>query len=289
YLQACIKEAFRLHPPVPLLLPHMAMVASSPEAAMQVLKTKDHLLSSRVVPTSVKHAHLLPHSLMWSECNQTWKTLRTLCRTELFSSKALEAQSRLRKEKISQMLHFLLKKQGEVVNIEEVIFTTLFNTLSSIILGKDLLVLNDEHGAQDGLKDLIRRILELSGSTFDLASFYPMLGRFDLHGISRESMKLFEKLFSYWEDIIEERRAQVNSSAWSSNQAHSFLDRLLENRFSNNQINQLLAVRIVYTRNKHYNLYRRRMCPGLPSGVVSVELILASLIHEFNWALPNDK
>ncbi|KAI3731295.1 hypothetical protein L1987_62483 [Smallanthus sonchifolius] len=31
----------------------------------------------------------------------------------------------------------------------------------------------------------------------------------------------------------------------------------------------------------------RRMCPGLPSGTKSVEFILASLIHEFSWALPN--
>ncbi|KAJ0715164.1 putative oryzalexin E synthase [Helianthus annuus] len=29
------------------------------------------------------------------------------------------------------------------------------------------------------------------------------------------------------------------------------------------------------------------MCPGLPSGIKSIEFILASLIHEFTWVLPD--
>ncbi|KAL8196700.1 hypothetical protein R6Q57_024577 [Mikania cordata] len=45
----------------------LVVVASSPEAAMQILKTKDHLLSSRVVPTSVKQEHLLPHSITFAK------------------------------------------------------------------------------------------------------------------------------------------------------------------------------------------------------------------------------
>ncbi|KAL8260132.1 hypothetical protein R6Q59_028085 [Mikania micrantha] len=218
----------------------LVVVASSPEAAMQILKTKDHLLSSRVVPASMKQEHLLPHSLMWSECNQTWKTLRALCRIELFSAKALEAQSRLRNKKLHQLLDFLREKQGKVIDIEHVVFVTLFNTLTSIILGKDLLDLNDEHDTCNGLKASLLKVLDLT-ITLDLGSFYPILERFDLHGIRRGAMKEFEKIFPYWEDLIEERRVQVNSSTWSSNQANSFLDQLLENRFTNNQIHQLIT------------------------------------------------
>ncbi|KAL8260131.1 hypothetical protein R6Q59_028084, partial [Mikania micrantha] len=218
----------------------LVVVASSPEAAMQILKTKDHLLSSRVVPNSVKQEHLLPHSIMWSECNQTWKTLRALCRTELFSAKALEAQSRLRNEKLHKLLDFLHKKQGEVIDIKDVVFITLFNTLTSIIFGKDFLDLNDEHGTRNGLKVSLLKVLELA-TKLDLASFYPILERFDLHGIRRGTMKQFDKIFACWEDLIEERRVQVNSSTWSSNQANTFLDTLLENRFTNNQINQFIT------------------------------------------------
>ncbi|KAI3731333.1 hypothetical protein L1987_62521 [Smallanthus sonchifolius] len=389
----------------------LVVIASTPEAAMGVLKTQDRFLSSRVVPTAFQQPSLLPHSLIWSECNQTWKNLRTLCRTEMFSAKALEAQSILREEKIGHMLDFLRSKQGHVINIEDVVFTTLFNTLSSIIFAKDLIDLKDDYGSRDELKATLHNVIEFGGRIIDFGSFYPILERFDLHGIRKGTMKEFLKAFSYWECIIEERRSQVKSSTWSSEQAQSFVDRLLENGFSNNQIHQLVTELFVagtntttstvvwvmselvrhqevmskindemkreiksdkintshlsklpylqasikeamrlhppvplvlphmavdtcevmgYTIPKNTKVFvnlwamgrdpkvwddplsfkperfmgskldykgqdfellpfgsGRRMCPGLPSGMKSVEFILASLVHEFNWALPN--
>lgn len=218
------------------------VVASSPEAAMEILKTQDRLLSSRVVPAAFQQTSLIPHSLIWSECNQTWKNLRTLCRTEMFSSKALESQSRLRDEKLGQLLDFLHRKQGQAINVEDVVFTTLFNTLSSIIFARDFLDLKDEHGSRDGLKESLHKIIEYGGLVKDFGSFFPMFERLDLQGIRKGTMRQYKKTFAYWEDIIEERRARINSSTWSSEQARSFVDRLLENGFSNDQINQLVTV-----------------------------------------------
>ncbi|XP_024989175.1 probable (S)-N-methylcoclaurine 3'-hydroxylase isozyme 2 [Cynara cardunculus var. scolymus] len=217
------------------------VVASSPEAAMEILKTQDRFLSSRVVPTAFQQTSLIPHSLIWSECNQTWKNLRTLCRTEMFSSKALESQSRLRHEKLGQLLDFLHRKQGQVINVEDVVFTTLFNTLSSVIFATDFLDLKDEQGTRDGLKESLHKIIEYGGLIKDFGSFFPMFERFDLQGIRKGTMTQYKKTFAYWEDIIEERRARINSSTWSSDQAESFVDRMLENGFSNDQINQLVT------------------------------------------------
>lgn len=220
----------------------LLVVASSPEAAMEILKTQDRFLSSRVVPTAFQQTSLIPHSLIWSDCNQTWKSLRTICRTEMFSSKALESQSRLRHEKLGQLLDFLHTKQGQVINVQDVVFTTLFNTLSSVIFATDFLDLKDEHGTRNGLKESLHKIIEYGGITKDFGSFFPMFERFDLQGIRKGTMTQYNKTFAYWEDIIEERRARINSSTWSSDQAESFVDRLLENGFSNDQINQLVTV-----------------------------------------------
>ncbi|KAK1415279.1 hypothetical protein QVD17_31057 [Tagetes erecta] len=218
----------------------LLVVASSPETAREILKTHDKLLSARPVPTSFKLEDVLPNTLVWSDCNQTWKTLRALCRTELFSPKALEAQYKLRMEKICQLSDFLRKKQGEVIDVQNVVFTTLFNTLSSIILGKDLLDLNDEDKASKGFKESLLKVIEFAGRPKDLGSFFPFLERFDVEGIRRENNKHVHKTFSYWEGIIEERRVQVNSSTWSSEQAQSFIDILLEKKFSNDQINEFI-------------------------------------------------
>ncbi|KAJ0857175.1 putative berbamunine synthase [Helianthus annuus] len=254
-------------------------------------------------------------------------------------------------------------------------------------------------------------LITITHGLIDFGSFFPILERFDLHGIRKGTLKLFSKVFSYWEYIIDERRSQVNSSTWSSEQAHTFVDRLLENGFSNNQIHQLVTELFVagtntttsivvwvmselvrhqevmlkidnemkreiksdkinsshlsklpylqacikeamrlhppvplllphmatdtcevmsYTIPKNTKVFvnlwamgrdpnvwddpfsfdperfmvtkldfkgqdfellpfgsGRRMCPGLPSGIKSIEFILASLIHEFTWVLPD--
>ncbi|KAJ9550146.1 hypothetical protein OSB04_014191 [Centaurea solstitialis] len=217
------------------------VVASSPEAAREILRTQDHLLSSRVVPAAFQQPSLIPHSLMWSDANLSWKSLKTLCRTELFSAKALESHSRLREQKLGHLLDFLHIKQGETINMEDVVFITLFNTLTSIIFSRDFLDLKDVHGTRDGLNESLHKIIEYGGNINDFGSFFPIFERFDLQGIRKETVKQYEKTFAYWEDIIEERRVHVNSPTWSSEHARSFLDRMLENKFSNNQIYQLVT------------------------------------------------
>ncbi|KAI3817961.1 hypothetical protein L1987_11763 [Smallanthus sonchifolius] len=356
----------------------LVVVASSPEAAIGILKTQDQLLSARPVPNLVKHAHLLPHSVMWSECNQTWKSLRTLLRTGVFSRKALEAQSGLRNEKVSQLLNFLRKKQGEEIDIEEVVFTTLFNTLSSIILGKDLLDLNAEQGTHDGLKESLHKVIEYAGFTNDLSSVYPMLERFDLQGIRSGTLKQYDKMFSYWKDIVEERRAQelfipgtnttTSAVVWAMSElvrhkeVRSKIEEEIKKEINSHETTNFQLSKLTYLQACIKETFRlhppvplllphkavetcevmnytipkdtmifvnvwaighdakiwdeplsfkperfmdsrldfkgqdfelipfgsgRRMCPGSPSGVSSLESILASLIREFDWALPN--
>ncbi|CAK9178198.1 unnamed protein product [Ilex paraguariensis] len=63
------------------------VVGSSPAAAVEILKTHDRVLSARYVPDMlhVKSLELNYLSMGWAhECNDGWKYLRTLCRTELF-------------------------------------------------------------------------------------------------------------------------------------------------------------------------------------------------------------
>ncbi|KVI04742.1 probable (S)-N-methylcoclaurine 3'-hydroxylase isozyme 2 [Cynara cardunculus var. scolymus] len=216
----------------------LLVVASSPETAMEILKFQDRSFSSRFVPSTFRQSSILPYSLIWSDCDQTWRTLRTVCRTELFSPKAMETHSRVREEKISDMLEFLRNKQGEVVDIGELVFTTLFNTLSCIIFGQDFIDLKDEHETHGGLKDSLENILEYGGKP-DFGDFFPMFQRLDLQGIKKGGLKQIKIVFSFWEHMIKERRSQIGSSAWSSDQANTLLDRLIEQGFSDVQINQL--------------------------------------------------
>ncbi|KAK1431676.1 hypothetical protein QVD17_08215 [Tagetes erecta] len=221
----------------PLISLHLGtqvlIVASSPDAALGILKIQDRFLSSRFVPNAFQ-THYLPFTLIWSEdCDENWRLLRTLCRTELFSVKALESQSSLREEKLCQMIGYLCSKEGQVVNIEEVVFTTMFNTLSNIFFGKDFLDLKDEGGSASDLRDKLFMILT-SGLAPNVSDFFPLLKRLDLQGLRKKTMKHIMEVFSSWEGIINERRLAVVAE-----KERCFLDCLIENGFSNDRINIL--------------------------------------------------
>ncbi|KAI3705807.1 hypothetical protein L1987_76049 [Smallanthus sonchifolius] len=156
----------------------------------------------------------------------------------LFSAKAIEAQSNLRNEKLAHMLDFLNNTQGKVVKIEELIFTTLINTLSNILFRKDFLDLNDDKTAHR-LKFGLLKILENS-VTPNVSDFFPIIGGLDLQGLRKDSLNHLDELSSFSEAIVKERRAQMAKKVVVADHEKDFLDRLLENKFTTAQINILV-------------------------------------------------
>ena len=100
----------------------LLVIGSSSTAAIEILKTHDRLLSARYVPQLIPYDDSVLHgmSLIWaSGCTDKWKFLRALCRTELFSAKAIESQAILREKKVGEMVDFLGSKEGKIVNLEK--------------------------------------------------------------------------------------------------------------------------------------------------------------------------
>lgn len=213
------------------------IVGSSPAVAMEILKTHDRILSARLVPhvSPVKSPELNHLSLGWAvECNDNWKFLRTICRTELFSGKAIESQACLRERKVMEMVEFLSRMEGKVVKIGEVVFATVFNMLGNVLMSRDFTRLGEE--SEEGkMKGLLRTIFEVV-STPNLADFYPIFGALDLQGLNKKSKELFMRICALWEPIIEERRERKTSKI---SRQEDFLDALLDNAFTNDQINHL--------------------------------------------------
>ena len=103
----------------------LLIVGSSPEAASEILKTHDRLLSARYILkiVSAEGVDLSRVSLMRApQCNERWKLLRSLCKTELFSSKAIESQAFLREKKMVEMVKFLGSKDGHVLRVKQVVY-----------------------------------------------------------------------------------------------------------------------------------------------------------------------
>ncbi|KAF9668321.1 hypothetical protein SADUNF_Sadunf15G0116600 [Salix dunnii] len=214
----------------------LLVVGSSKRAATEILKSHDRLLSARYVSkAALFENHVLDRiAIVWAtQCSDGWKSLRALCRNELFSATAIESQAVLREKKIEEMVEFIGRREGEVVRIGEVVFAIVFNTIANLLFSVDLIGLEDD-GAATGLKSLMWRMMKL-GATPNIADFYPILGGIDLQGLKRKMAACVNQMFGVWGKHIKERREKHVQDGPRSD----FLDVFLTNGFEDLQINWL--------------------------------------------------
>ncbi|CAN1264949.1 Corytuberine synthase [Linum perenne] len=214
------------------------IIASSPMSASQILRTHDCIFSARYLSKSNPFELNVfdQAAIVWAPtCTDGWKSLRSLCQTELFSPKMIEAQSVVREKKVGEMVDYLLERQGEMVNIGEIVFTTVFNSLCKVFFSKDLL------GFEDGLKSHVREMMEV-GVTPNVADFYPFLEWFDPQGMKKKMLDSFQTMFALWDCYVKERREirrlelVINGGDFPK---EDFLDVFLANGFDDHKINWL--------------------------------------------------
>lgn len=229
----------------------LVIVGSSPAAAMEILKTHDRKLCARFVPhvAPSKCQNNYDSTIGWvDECNDSWKSLRTFSRTELFSGKAINSQAWIRDQKVNEMVEHVAKNmQGKAVKVREIAFGTVINMISNIMISKDIIQrstsltarLDDriQHESLNSeLCELMNKIIDVASSP-NISDFYPILGPLDLQKLQKRSMKLYDRSCKIWEAIVQERKA----SGASSNPP-DFLDSLIENGSSTDHINMLFMV-----------------------------------------------
>ncbi|PHT50728.1 hypothetical protein CQW23_10475 [Capsicum baccatum] len=219
----------------------LVVVASSPAAASEVLKTHDRMLSGRFVshPIRVKGSRLHNVSTAFlEECDDNWKSVRTIYRGALFSTKALESQVSLREKKIKEMMQHVASNQGQVIKFKFVIFVTALNVLGNLLLSIDLIDFEGK-GVGAGLREYLRRFTE-AGGILELADLYPILGicSSDFQGTYKKLMGLFDNLCTVWAAIVQDRRKRESQP---SIDAVDFVDAMVKNGFTDKHINALLV------------------------------------------------
>nr|Q9FXW4.1 RecName: Full=Probable (S)-N-methylcoclaurine 3'-hydroxylase isozyme 2; AltName: Full=Cytochrome P450 80B2 [Coptis japonica]BAB12433.1 (S)-N-methylcoclaurine-3'-hydroxylase [Coptis japonica] len=210
------------------------VVASSPAAAAEILKTHDKILSGRYVFQSFRVKEHVENSIVWSECNDNWKLLRKVCRTELFTPKMIESQSEIREAKAREMVKFLRGKEGEVVKIVEVVFGTLVNIFGNLIFSKDVFDLEDPTGGSVELKEHLWKLLDMGNST-NPADYFPIMGKLDLFGQRRAVAEVLQQIYDVWGVMLKERRGTKGSES-----KNDFVDVLLNAGLDDQKINALL-------------------------------------------------
>jgi hypothetical protein len=221
----------------------ISIIASSPAAAREILKTHDKVLSGRYVTHAVPIINPKFNNFSLGaalECNNYWRSLRTICKADLFSAKVLESQKHIREKKVSELVDFLSSKEGKVVNLGEAVYVTFTNILSNAIFSIDFLDFKGKGIGKD-MRKLIVEVVELV-NTPDLSNLYPILSKLDFQGVQKKRDKIVKKFLTIWEDVIIERRKQESAISGQ----RDFLDALIKDGYTNDQINQLILVCSLY-------------------------------------------
>ncbi|KAJ4835331.1 hypothetical protein Tsubulata_010003 [Turnera subulata] len=215
------------------------VVASSPAAATEILRTQDRSLSGRIVAQAsrIDNLDFDRMSIIFAPtCTDAWKSFRAMCRTELFSPKAIETQSISRERKVKEMVEYLRSRDGKVVRVGEVVFATVINMLGNVIFSKDLMDWEDKEGPR-GLKSLISTMVE-SAATPNIADFYPILAWLDPQGLRKNVAVSYKQACVLWKNIIKERRESLASGAPATDH-RDFLDVFLSNGLDDQTISWL--------------------------------------------------
>nr|XP_027107464.1 probable (S)-N-methylcoclaurine 3'-hydroxylase isozyme 2 isoform X1 [Coffea arabica] len=203
-------------------------VASSPATAREILKTHDQALSGRL---TLRISNVIPGVkssmiVLSAECNQRWRFLRSTARTELFSCRALESHSKLRAEKVQNMLDFLGLKGGVVVAIVDVLYATIVNILTNTMMSKDIINLKDNVGE---LRKFSRSLVELAVPS--MADIFPLVGALDFQA-KRKARDYKERNEALWADTVSERRGKQDCGTSGAD----FLDVLIQQSFDDCEI-----------------------------------------------------
>ncbi|CAN4077806.1 unnamed protein product [Withania somnifera] len=211
-------------------------------------------------------------SIGWtSECNNGWRYLRTLCRTELFLWQSIGVSSLFEGEKVMEFVEFLRSKEGQVVNSGELVFATVLNMLSNVLISKDMVNLEKET-KDSAMESLIWEIMEVAAAP-NISDFYPIFGNLDLQGLRKKSIHVVTKFYSKWEPILEERR---NSRDNGSSSQQDFVGTLLDNGFTNDRIHQLF-MDIVYDK-LPFNPVEELLAAGSDTSTSTIECVMTELI-----------
>ncbi|EFH58280.1 CYP76C2 [Arabidopsis lyrata subsp. lyrata] len=184
------------------------VVVSSPEAAREVLRTYDQILSNRSSTNSIRFINHHEVSVVWlPPSSPRWRLLRKLAATQLFSPQRLEATKTLRENKVKELVSFISEssEREEAVDISRATFITALNIISNILFSVDL-------GSYDSKKfsefqDTVIGVMESVGKP-DAANFFPFLGFLDLQGNRKTLKACSERLFKVFRGFIDAKIAE---------------------------------------------------------------------------------
>ncbi|KAJ9550002.1 hypothetical protein OSB04_022545 [Centaurea solstitialis] len=180
------------------------VVASTPEAAREILQRNDEACSGRVVPdavTALKHRDL---AVIWISTNKEWRYIRKAISGYLTHQQKLDTLSDLREKVVEGMLEYLREcsRKNEAVDIGRLTFAVALNQMSNTMLSRNVTTYDsDDIG---GFKMAVKTVMEVDGK-FNIADVFPVLKPWDPQKIRRKAKAAYDWFDKVTDGFINDR------------------------------------------------------------------------------------
>ncbi|KAL3532965.1 hypothetical protein ACH5RR_006486 [Cinchona calisaya] len=268
------------------------VVASTPEAAKAFLKTQDMNFSNRAPNAGATHLAYNSQDMVFAAYGPRWKLLRKLSNLHMLGGKALDNWANVRMNELGHILREMYESsnRGDPVVLPEMLTYAMANILGQVILSRR--VFASVGSESNEFKEMVVELMTIAGY-FNIGDFITSIAWMDLQGIEGAMKRLHKRFDALLTKMLEEHKA----SAHERKERPDLLDFVMENRdnsegerLSTDNIKALLLgfrtsvskTRSQLGRTNVLLLRVQRM------GVVMVEYILGTLVHAFDWKLPDD-
>ncbi|CAD6213546.1 unnamed protein product [Miscanthus lutarioriparius] len=284
------------------------LVASSSEAARDVMRTHKLAFCSRYLSATLDIISCGGRDILFSPYNDRWRDLRKVCMLELFNPRRVLSFRTVREEEVARLLRSISDQCGGhhagvvVINLSDGICRMVNDVVVRTAIG-------DRCKHRDEFLHELDEAVRLTGG-FSLADLYPssrLVRRFSV--AARDMGRCQKNVYRIIESIIHERKVAATRVPADRDDDDDLLGVLL--RLQSASVGHVRAckeptgaaqgairgfgvtarclgqkdLKVAVLISGAFGA-GRRICPGITHGLANMELVLASLLYHFDWEQP---
>ncbi|KAJ7530610.1 hypothetical protein O6H91_14G014300 [Diphasiastrum complanatum] len=168
------------------------IVVHTPEIAMEILKTRDVEFAYRPPSVLSEHFGFGYQSIATRQhTDATWRHLRKLCATSIFTTSSLRHSAALRQEETASMISTIRSTAINggstfAIKTRTVISETNMNILSRLLFGKKYFGEAQSYGPEAAaFRTILEQVKKEIGNSIHIGDLFPMLRRLDPQGTER--------------------------------------------------------------------------------------------------------
>ncbi|KAK7396278.1 hypothetical protein VNO78_17170 [Psophocarpus tetragonolobus] len=229
--QALHKLSTRYGPIMHLFLGSVpCVIASTPEAAKEFLKTHETSFSNRPQSSAVDFLTYGSQDFSFAPYGPYWKFMKKICMSELLGGHTLNQLLPVRRQETLKFLRLLLQKEkaGEAIDVGGELLRLSNNVVSRMIMSQTC---SEDDSEAEEVRKLVQDTVLLTGK-FNASDFIWFLRNWDLQGFRKRLKEIRDRFDTMMERAIEEhqeeRKKIKEEGSGGEGQIKDLLDVLLD-------------------------------------------------------------